>query len=347
MVHEVDPPYVIDNYPLIPALPLWHDKSYCESIYNTVFFENEISDLAANTLTYSTLMRRHKRVHICIQDSTRFATLTLVTNNRPEYLEKMLHSLRIAYEYCPTSLRDVIKGLYIFCEPHPESVAICRTIDWIPVFVHENDTQQGVRQNPYNSLRYVFREVGSDFNVHFEDDLIISPDAFRLVEFYYTRFKTPDRFLVYELFRDVSEHEMFLASRDQNKVILTHGTHHFAGLGWITTRRNWIHHIEAIWFLDLYPDPENTGLRKGWNWTLSHYILSKKMKTVIPAYPHTSHFGERWIGVENPPMNQQTYTDKWHNRDRFDYLIVDRKHSTIRDYYVDGIDDKKQFSFFV
>jgi hypothetical protein len=347
MVHVEDPAYVIDNYPAIPELPVWHDESYCESMYNTLLFEDEISNLADMSSTYSELMRRHKHVHICIHESTRFVTFTLVTNNKAEYLEKMLRSLRVAYESCSQTFRDVVKGLYIFCEPHPECILMCKQIDWIPVYIHTNVTQQGVRQNPFNALQFVFNQVKSTFNVHFEDDLIISPNAIQLVDFYYTRFKTPDRYLIYELFRYISPHDMYIESNFQNKVHIFHGTKHFAGLGWACTRNNWNRHLKPIWFQDLYPDPENTGLRKGWNWTLSHYILSKKHKTIAPAYPHTSHFGERWLGVENPPQNQQIYTDKWTNKEDFNFLIVDRKHATSRDYYIDGIDNVRSISLYV
>ena len=104
-------------------------------------------------------------------------TLTLTVNNRPGYLRQLLDSLR----------RNNVDGydlLYCAVEPGcPEVLDVCKAIDFIPTHVHLNAERLGVRENPYQALRAVF-DMGSDFNVYLEDDLLVSPDALDLANWY-------------------------------------------------------------------------------------------------------------------------------------------------------------------
>lgn len=332
--------YIVDHFPVVPLLPHLHDPSYCFTRFNEFPFRAELHELSNGTLSYTTLARRHKFVHMCIQNHP-FVTITLTTNNQPQYLQVMLQTLKAAYERVELSKKRLISCLYIFCEPNQECIDICNSIDWIPnVRVHVNSVKMGVRKNPYQALDYVFNSAKSPFNLHLEDDLLIHPNALRMFLFFYDRFKSSlDTFFVYELFQYTTIGNQYKNYHDQYKVLIKRTGGHFVGLGWATTMNTFNKHMKDIWFKDLYPDPLNTGRMKGWNWTLSQYMISNNLKHVVAAYPHTKHIGKKILGPVNPPPQTQTHVDGWVDEEDFEFIRTERYKFSTGKFYVDGVDN--------
>ncbi|MDP8202782.1 MAG: hypothetical protein P9M11_11680 [Candidatus Tenebribacter burtonii] len=57
-----------------------------------------------------------------------------------------------------------------------------------------------MRKNPFNLLNTAFN-FGSEFNIHLEDDLLVSQDMINLANWYYDNFKSnPSEYSVYGFF---------------------------------------------------------------------------------------------------------------------------------------------------
>ena len=105
--------------------------------------------------------------------------ITLPVATRPHYLKQMLNSLR----------DNNLDGwtLYVNAEPNQEVIDVIKAIDFIEVSLVINTERLGVRKNPFNVLNRAF-ENGAEFVLHLEDDLILSPDAVDLANWYYDEY---------------------------------------------------------------------------------------------------------------------------------------------------------------
>jgi hypothetical protein len=104
-------------------------------------------------------------------------TITLTTYNRPEYLKETLRSLR----------SNNTKGyiLYVSQEPgNKECADLVKAIDFMPVESWVNPFRKGINLNAFTVLSRAFAG-GSRFNVHIEDDIVLSPDALDLANWYH------------------------------------------------------------------------------------------------------------------------------------------------------------------
>jgi len=100
-----------------------------------------------------------------------------------------------------------IDGYEIICsaENHPRCISILEEHK-LPITILRKENSSGVRShsgardNMYNVLSNAFK-AGSDFNVHLEDDFLLSPDAIDLANWYYENFKnSPLAYMSYGLF---------------------------------------------------------------------------------------------------------------------------------------------------
>jgi len=102
-------------------------------------------------------------------------TVSICAYNRPEYLHEVLIGLGIAREFCPEFNARVIIGVD---HGAPEPVLVLAHMHADEVI--EWPEHLGVSEHPRRLLQYVFTEVESNFNLHLEDDTVLSPDALRL-----------------------------------------------------------------------------------------------------------------------------------------------------------------------
>ncbi len=140
-------------------------------------------------------------------------TITLVANNRLNYLKRMIQSLR----------ENDLSGYTLFVGVEPEDqevVEFCQDFDFMPANVTVNPRKLGVALNPLMTISRAF-DAGSDFNVALEDDLVLSPDALDLANWYFAL--PEENYFCLNFFNYCSN------CADPAKVQYTD---HFAPLGW-------------------------------------------------------------------------------------------------------------------
>lgn len=102
--------------------------------------------------------------------------IAFTVNNRPDYLRQTLESW--------SKVRGIGDWVLIFaCEPGcPESVEVCKSVDFASAVIATSQRRQGVLRNPWLALDHAFGVAPDlhgphDFAVLAEEDLIVSPDV--------------------------------------------------------------------------------------------------------------------------------------------------------------------------
>jgi hypothetical protein len=132
----------------------------------------------------------------------------------------------------------------------------------------------------FNVLDYAFSN-GSTFNVHLEDDFILSPDTLDLANWYYENFKDkPMDYMCYGLFNWGS------AGDDYVGVVEAPAFH---GLGWCAFKENWDACYARSWYDDTLARKYSTAY--GWDWAVEGYFKEYKCKALIPSISRTYHIG--------------------------------------------------------
>lgn len=104
-------------------------------------------------------------------------TISLACYNRPQVLRETLDSIKEQM----ANLADY--KLYINCEPgNNEVIDIIKNIDFIETDIVINSKQLGLNANTFAHISRAFEK--SDFNLYLEDDIVLSPDALNLFEWY-------------------------------------------------------------------------------------------------------------------------------------------------------------------
>ncbi len=174
-------------------------------------------------------------------------TITLTVNNRPDYLRQMLDSLK----------KNNLNGYTLYCSVEPENLEVwktCLSIDFVPTVIIRNSEKRGVRDNPFKILSTVF-DNNSNFNIYLEDDIILSPDAFDLANWY---FEHPDSNCLCCLFfnygSNPSSPETIRKVRD------------FNALGLALTKDSWLTKFRPAWYKDA----------RGWDWSIIFNLFSQQ-----------------------------------------------------------------------
>jgi len=227
-------------------------------------------------------------------------TISLATNNRPEILCKCLDSLK-------NQMADLSEyKLYINSEPGcSEVIDIVKDIDFIETDIVLNKVKLGINANTYAPIKRAF-EDGADFNLYWEDDIILSPDALNLFE-WYTKLDLKDiaSLCLCNLW-DKSE------TLDENKI---YKTRKLAGWGFVVSRHQFEKYFEPAWF------PE-TGC---WDISSARHIRTfGGVHNIVPQLSRSTNIGKfgdnmnpaTWkIQMEGHKYNQQ--------RKKFNYLLQD------------------------
>lgn len=204
-------------------------------------------------------------------------TITFPVGYRPNYLFQFLTSLK----------SQDLSDYTIICsaEKSPECIKMLEDFD-LPITILRKERSSGIkshsgaRDNMYNVLSYAFNN-GSDFNVHLEDDLLLSPDAINLATWYYETFKDkPYEYTSYGLFNWGSAGEDY-------EGLVTAPTFH--GLGWCAFKENWVECYNRSWY-------DDTLARKyanayGWDWAVEGFFKEYKRKSILPSISRTDHIG--------------------------------------------------------
>lgn len=196
-------------------------------------------------------------------------TLTVTTHDRPRLLERMLQTLAVCG---PHKYRAFVR-----CEPGCE-VAPRLVRRYLPrAQIHVNRKKLGVRENPYQALTDAF-QAGSEYNLYLEEDIILSPDAIALAD-WYCEHPPAQQTLCLNLLRYQSD-----ASRP-DEVLVTATEFNALGLG--ITRAAWFAHFQRVWFED---PPGHKEI--GWDWSVKRMLGdTPDLFTVQPALSRSNHTG--------------------------------------------------------
>jgi hypothetical protein len=205
-------------------------------------------------------------------------TITFPVGYRPNYLQNFLGYLK----------RYDLSDYTIICsaEKHQPCIDILNNSD-VPLIALLKQNSSGVkshsgaRDNMYNVLSYAFNELKTDFNVHLEDDFLLSPDVFDLANWYYETFKDkPMTYVSYGLFNHESRGEDYAAT----ETITT-----FEGLGWCTFKEGWETCFNKYWYNDVYARKHFNAY--GWDWAMSGAYREFGFKGIRPLIARTNHDG--------------------------------------------------------
>jgi len=204
-------------------------------------------------------------------------TLTFPVGYRPYYLDRFLGYL---------STYD-LSDYTIICsvEAHQPCIDLLEMSD-LPLTILHNPNSKGVkshsgaRDNMYNVLSYAFN-IGSEFNVHLEDDFVLAPDVFNLANWYYKTFKDkPLTYISYGLFNHESRGNDYEA---------TESIEMFEGLGWCTFKDGWFKVFNKYWYDDVYARKHFNAY--GWDWAMSGAYREFGYKGIRPLIARTNHDG--------------------------------------------------------
>jgi len=224
-------------------------------------------------------------------------TLSLTAFNRPSYLQKALQSLS----------RNDLAGydrLYIGLEPgNAQVLEICKNINFIDTEIIQNKSVLGVRDNPYSLLKTVF-DRGSKLNVYLEDDVLISPDALSLAN-WYDHLPARDEYLCLSLFRKL----------EPLGVALVEESSKFDALGFVLSREQWCKYFEKYWYAQ----------SNGWDHSIRGMIKELGVKTLIPGQSRSFHIGREGGVHYRPQLHDRVHLKiDWNKSERISEFSLEK-----------------------
>jgi Glycosyltransferase like family 2 len=223
-------------------------------------------------------------------------SITVCAYNRPHYLHQVLHSLRVALGHCAEWHGS---SVFIGVDPGGDNEIEVRAVAERFAALHQRRTEVivwdrhlGVSENPRRLLQHVFIERQSEFNVHLEDDTVLSPDALSLAEWYRLKQKA------FEIRLDGTS-ALFLAlhSRSHNdhpqQPDLVHLRPDFCPWGWCCTYLSW-----WLWFSHWWNCKREIKL--GFDWSASYMMHKHGLWGLEPSLSRVTNIG-RELGEHQTP----------------------------------------------
>jgi hypothetical protein len=214
-------------------------------------------------------------------------TITIAAYNRPDYLAQVLESLQFARTQCPEYAAEAI---VLGIDPGAgEEAEIIRVAASMLPGANETDIRMivwpyrlGTDEHTRRLLQYAFMRLHSDFNLHLEDDTVLSPDALRLVMWYALwNVKTSCCLQLYSGSR---------GGEDPSNIVRRTS---FAPWGWACFNRDWHQWIAPDW-------NHKREQPYGWDWSLSRAMWERKLYALAPALSRVRNIG-RERGVHQTP----------------------------------------------
>ena len=203
-------------------------------------------------------------------------TITIAAYRRPEYLQEVLRSLEKALEYCPEFKPDhIILGI------DPGGDLEVEQRDHSPIEIIRWPEHLGVNEHPRRLLQYAFMELGSDFNLHLEDDTVLSPDALRLALWF-------EKWGYEALTLSLHSH-----SRDFENARRVYSTERFGAWGWACTRHAWTGWLSHYWNY-------KRELPIGWDWSISKLMAVENLHSLAPALSRARNIGREKGTYQTP-----------------------------------------------
>ena len=225
-------------------------------------------------------------------------TITIAAYRRPDYLEQVLRSLRQALLACPEyhPYRIVI-GIDpgADCQSDIETAAARMKFSYRHVEVITWPEHLGVNEHPRRLLQYVFTEIYSMFNVHIEDDTVLSPDALRLAVWFHDRSISD---VIGE--RNVLGVSLHNPSRDYDHTDRVYHTDSFGVWGWGCTEWSW-----RKWLSPLWNHKRNFPI--GWDWSISATMQKYRLKCLAPSLSRVHNIGRERGQYQTPEGHDRDF----------------------------------------
>jgi len=204
-------------------------------------------------------------------------TITFPVGYRPQYLLQFLNSLE----------KQNLDGYTLFCsaEASPACIKVLKDSSLPLNILYKKNSigrkdHAGAKTNMFNVLNAAF-EAGSTFNLHLEDDFLLSPDTVDLATWYYNNFKDkPTTYMSYGMFGFAPRGDDYAALEE---------VPFFEGLGWCTFKEGWQNCYKNAWF-------DTTLVKKyfnahGWDWSVQAFFKEYGYKAIRPLINRTQHNG--------------------------------------------------------
>lgn len=218
-------------------------------------------------------------------------TITIAAYNQPNNLIWLLQSLK--EQLLP--LDDY--RLCISIDPggeHFEAVrVIAEAVNFIEARVTWSQGRRGMNKGTYAAMRWAFEDLGADYNVYLEEDYLLSPDAFNLVEWY---INNEDLMRSSPEVKDVAAYCLCnLTPRhtaSPTKVVLKRSGGFW---GFVMSQHQWHTYAKKGWFVGTHKTAGGKPTRS-WDKRLAVYIRTfPKVYRAFPALSRTSNSGETHI----------------------------------------------------
>lgn len=225
--------------------------------------------------------------------------ITITACNRPHYLEQVVESI----------LQNDTTGFNrVFCAIEPEQRDNnLRALDKLKHKFERidyifNKVQLGVRQNPFNVLKFVFNEyTGFDFCFYLEDDQLLSPDAFDFMRYYIENFRDERNLLCANLYNyNSNPHADAIVYKEDQ----------FCAIGVGMFDWQWNKYFKPHWFDEDIRVKHHIDLggKGGWDWSVRAAMKEYKLQTLVPALSRSLH-----IGVNGVHCDQLCYDKMFKN----------------------------------
>jgi len=228
-------------------------------------------------------------------------TISLSCYNRPKILRKILDSLKEQM----VDLTDY--KLYINCEPtNNEVINIVKNINFIETDIVINDKHLGLNANNFAPINRAFTKA--DFNLYWEDDVVLSPDALNLFEWYIGQDLTNIASMVLCNIEDKS------SELDEN---LLYKVIRFCGWGFVISNNQFEKYFKPVWFST---DTEYNY----WDKSSSHYIRTfKDIYNIMPQLSRATTIGRIGTNMREKHWRKHDLGNHKYNlnRKKFDYYL--------------------------
>jgi hypothetical protein len=169
---------------------------------------------------------------------------------------------------------------------------------------HRNN--MGCNANIFQAVQMAF-DAGSDFNLHVEDDIVLSPDALELSNWFYN-LPERDEYVCLNVFSDWRDHG--------NQPLAIAEYFSFFPWGWACTRRMWEKYLAPEW------DTKRFG-PTGWDWSVGMTIQKHGLKVLRPFLSRALNIGR--------DQGLHMSSDHW-EKNFSNQVVSDGSHG--KDYYI-------------
>lgn len=236
-------------------------------------------------------------------------TITMICWKRPDYLRQAIASVQandktgfdaIHIFAEPDCGKEMYQLLYSYHRQQPPA-------GHLPVHIHYNVTRLGTDRNGFTALSFVFDERHSDFNVHVEEDVILSSDALSLALRCQPMLEEKECMCMC-----LHNHHMQAPSAHQPEHLGTalacQRICEFNPYGWGCTAAQW-KFLQEEWFTNRWsPDGRSCY---GWDWSLNyHCAKSREKHTLMPMISRATTIGELGGVHMSPEQWRREFADQ-------------------------------------